>query len=140
MKLNFNISEFNISGDPIPEDVADKILHKHILPMQPVRDELGVPMFPSLKSSYRSEKWEHEHERSGESQHVFDGDGATDWTCKDFKEHKQQLFDLIIEYTEYTRIAIYETFIHCDYKKTSSGKRQIFKSNSKSKWKLIQEI
>jgi hypothetical protein len=55
--MNFNISEFNISGRPIPEKVADKILHKHIIPMQKVRDIMDVPIWPSAKSGYRSSRY-----------------------------------------------------------------------------------
>lgn len=140
MKLNFKISEFNISGEPIPEDIADKILKHHIQPMQDSRIELGFAIFPSLKSGYRSKEWEKIHDRSGTSQHVFTGKGATDWTCKSFKERKEELLESIIKNTKYTRIAIYNTFIHCDYKKTPSGKREIYTSNSKSGWTLLKTI
>lgn len=134
MKLNFTLSEFNISGNSIPEKVADKILHKHIVPMQPVREELGFAIYPSLKSAYRPLWWEKENDRSGTSQHTFigegevegDGDGATDWTCYDFKNNKEDLLESIIKHTKYTRISIYSSFIHCDYKKTGSGKRELF--------------
>lgn len=138
MKLNFKLSEFNISGEPIPEEVADKILHKHILPMQPVREELNIPMFPSLKSGYRSVWWEKTHGRSGGSQHTFIEDGATDWTCQDFQDHKDQMLESMIKHTDYTRIAIYDGFIHADYKPTKSGKREVYTSNSESKWKFLK--
>ena len=76
MTLNFKISEFNISGEDIPEEVADKLLHYHILPMQKVRDILGIPITASEKSGYRSEKWEHSKGRSGNSQHTFRARGS----------------------------------------------------------------
>lgn len=137
LKINFNISEFNISGRAIPESVADKILHHHILPMQSVREELDVPMWPSEKSGYRSEAWEKQRGRSGKSQHTFKGKGAVDWTCKNFIQNRQKLIKAIIEHTDYTRMALYDTFIHCDYKETSSGKRQVFSSTDDSRWTFI---
>lgn len=138
MKLNFKISEFNISGEAIPEVIADKILKHHIQPMQDVREELDYALFPSQKSGYRSKKWEIDHERSGTSQHVFDGKGAVDWTCNSFTERKKELLDSIIKHTEYTRIAIYEGFLHCDYKPTDQNKRQLFENEydeEKEEWK-----
>lgn len=140
MKFNFTLSEFNISGEKIPEDVADKILEYHIIPMQIVRDKLGVSIWPSLKSGYRSSKWERKRGRSGKSQHCFRGKGAVDITCKDFSVTGVTLLDLIVEHTQYTRMAVYRSFIHCDYKPTKSGKRQIFKSDSSSKWTLTKEL
>ena len=136
-KINFRISEFNISSKPIPQTVCDKILHFHILPMQPVRDEMKIPIYPSQKSGYRSIAWEKRHGRKGKSQHTFKGKGAVDWTCKDFTKNQKTLLRKIIDHTEYTRMAIYETFIHCDYKETPTGRRQIFKSTPNSKWTFI---
>ena len=140
MKLNFKISEFNISGETIPEVIADKILKYHIQPMQDVREELGYAIFPSQKSGYRSRKWEIDHGRSGKSQHVFDGKGAVDWTCNVFIERKDELLDSMIKHTAYTRFAIYNGFIHADYKPTPSGNREVFISDSKSKWTFKEFI
>lgn len=137
LEINFNISEFNISGRPLPEKIADKILHYHIKPMQPVRDKLKIKMWPSLKSGYRSVAWEETHGRSGNSQHTFKEKGATDWTCEDFIQNKKEFLKEIIELTDYTRMAVYDSFIHCDYKDTPTGKRQIFKSDSASNWVFI---
>lgn len=135
MKLNFNISEFNISGKDIPQDVADKILHYHILPMQPVRNELGYWITASENSGYRSEEWEKSRDRSGNSQHTFKVKGAVDWTCEHFSKNKDEFLKAIIKHTNYTRIAVYNTFIHCDYKPTG-GKRQLFTSDASSNWKF----
>ena len=55
--MNFTISEFNISRKPIPQDIADKILKWHIVPMQRVRDIFGKAIWPSQKSGYRSKAW-----------------------------------------------------------------------------------
>lgn len=51
------------------------------------------------------------------------------------------LMDAIVEYTKYTRIAVYPdaNFIHCDYK-ANDGKRYIFTSNNRSQWRLIKTI
>jgi len=140
MKLNFKISEFNISGKPIPETVADKILKWHILPMQKVRDILGVAMWASQGSGYRSYEWELSKGRSGNSQHVFTGMGAVDWTCSDFANNKDKFLKLITDHTNYSRMAIYNSFIHCDYKPTPSGEREIYKSDSASNWELIKTL
>lgn len=138
MVKNFfkRISEFNISGKPIPEDVADKILEWHIFPMQRVRENFSSPIWASQKSGYRSPHWERTHGRSGNSQHCFRGMGAVDWTCKHFPLNKAEFLKKIIDYTDYTRIAMYNGFIHCDYKPTKSGHRELYSSDSASNWKF----
>jgi len=140
MKLNFNISDFNISGNPIPEQVADKILKWHIIPLQRVRDVFNGAIWASQKSGYRSRHWERSKGRSGNSQHVFLGKGAVDWTCRNFPSNHERLLELIIKETDYTRMAIYNSFIHCDYKSTPSGRREVYTSNSKSKWTLKETL
>lgn len=129
------ISEFNISGEPIPEQIADKILEYHITPMLKIATVLNI--YPSQKSSYRSLKWEMSKGRPGTSQHVFRGKGATDWTCDDFANNKEMLISLLISETNYTRITIYNSFIHCDYKGRT---RNLYKSNSQSQWELIKTL
>lgn len=140
ININFKISEFNISGKSIPEDIADKILKWHITPMIPVRVEIGTTVWASQSSGYRSTYWEKSRGRSGNSQHTFKGKGAVDWTCYNFTINKDVLLELIIKYTNYSRIAVYDNFIHCDYKVTSSGKRELYSSNSNSKWKFDKYI
>jgi len=140
MKLNFNISDFNISGNPIPEAIADKILKWHILPLQRVRDKLNLAVWASQKSGYRSVAWEKSKGRGGGSQHTFKGKGATDVTCHKFKDNKDRLIKLLIEETDYTRIAVYNSFVHCDYKQTNNGQRQLFESTPDSKWKFKKFI
>lgn len=137
MNINFKISEFNISGRPIPEKIADKILEYHIVPMQAVRDELQIAIWPSEKSGYRSKAWELSKGRSGTSQHTFQNKGAVDWTCENFTQNKKDLLQSIIDNTEYTRMAIYNSFIHCDYAATNTNKRQIFTSTPDSKWVFL---
>lgn len=140
------LKELIITGRKMIElEIADKLYQFHIFPMDAVRKELGVWITASLKSGYRPKWWERKKGRSGNSQHTFEdewtnGSGAVDWTCEDFEIHRYRFLDLIIERTHYTRIAVYEGFIHCDYKKTPSGKREIYKSNAKSEWVLEKII
>lgn len=127
--INFSTKEFCITGEVPPFEVIDKLWKYHILPMQEVRDELNKPITASSNSGYRPVEWEIIHGRSGNSQHTFKGKGAVDWTSEDLDE----LLRLIIELTHYTRIAVYNNFIHCDYA-AEDGKRYLFKSDSSSNW------
>ena len=136
MKPWATLKEFLITKPKtVPLSVADKLYWYHIFPMSPVREELGVSITASARSGYRPLWWERWKGRSGKSQHTFgqidkstfgDGKGAVDWTCKDFRLRFPDFLKLIIKHTEYTRIAIYPSFIHCDYKKTPSGKREVY--------------
>jgi len=149
MILQFKPSDFNISGKPIPQNVADKILNYHILPIQDVADCFTEEIFVSKKSGYRSWSWELAHKRSGTSQHCFgekqDGSfdplglGAVDWTCEDFKIMRGAFLSKLIEYTDYTRFCLYNGFIHCDYKPTPNGDRQLFEY-SEGKWEFIKNV
>ena len=130
----FKLSEFNISGQAIPEDVADKIYLYHIIPGNRVRDKLGLPMWPSENSGYRPRWWELHRGRSSDSQHVFKAKGAVDWNCKDFHQNHWLLLKFLIEETEYTRFAIYPTFIHCDY--AIQGERWVFND----KWERLYSV
>jgi hypothetical protein len=140
MRLNFNISEFVIDGKPVPVEITDKILHYHIMPLQAVRNALGVAIWPSQNSGYRSKEWELSHGRSGNSQHCFKGKGAVDLT---FSGDIDKLLDAVIEHTEYTRMAVYydnnTPFIHCDYK-SDDGKRYVYKSTPASNWTFIKNV
>lgn len=135
MNLNFNISEFCITDDPIEQNIANMILKWHILEIQKVRDYLDRPVLVSRNSGYRPYQYELIKGRSGNSQHTFKeihnhGVGAADYTLT-FKGNKeeelQELFEAIRDYTNYKRIAIYpdKFFIHCDY---ASNQRQLFKA------------
>ena len=134
----YTIKQFNISGEPIPEDVADKIVRYHMYPVWDVALEFKA--YPSDNSSYRSVKWEKSKGRSGNSQHTFKGKGATDWTCEYFDNKKEELLKSLIENTDYIRFAVYNTFIHCDYKDTHNGKRLVFESDSSSNWTFIKFV
>lgn len=131
------LQEFIITGSAnISAEIADKLYQFHIMPMQPVRETLGVWLTASEHSGYRPRQWELKKGRSGNSEHTFTGKGAVDWTCKDFVKNKSKLLELIIKHTSYTRICIYDGFIHCDYKLTKSEHREVYTSNSKSQWKF----
>ena len=130
----------------VPLSVADKIYWYHILPMSKVRDELGIPITASQLSGFRPLWWEKTKGRSGKSQHTFGqidkstfdttSLGAIDWTCQDFATRFPDLLKLIIKHTEYTRIAVYKGFIHCDYRDTPSGKREVYNSDASSNWEF----
>lgn len=141
----FKIQEFLIDKrKTVPNDIADKLYWYHIIPMIPVRAKLGVPITASQFSGFRPLWWEKWKGRSGKSQHTFgqidkntfdkESKGAVDWTCKDFMLRFPDLLQLMIEHTEYTRFAIYKSFIHADYKPTASGKREVYNSDASSNW------
>lgn len=140
MKLYFEFKELVIDGSSIPVDVAQKLLTYHMIPVSVVREKLGTSMTASQKSGYRPYEWEIARGRSGNSQHTFKGKGAIDWTCKNFRGNKQNLLELLVQYTDYTRFAVYNNFIHCDYKTTSTGKREIYTSTPASVWTLKKTI
>jgi len=130
-----NISDFNITGEAIPEDVADKIVKHHLVHLWEVEKVLPYEVFVSAKSGYRSYKYELSKGREGNSQHCFFGKGAADITCEDFKENKEELLQALIDKTSYTRFAIYNSFIHCDHAHQIDN-RWLFNSN----WERIREL
>ena len=142
----FKFEEFIITGEPIPVNVATKIMIHHIIPAVAVREALGLPIWPSLKSCFRPYQWEIKQKRSGDSQHCFgqkkdgtfneESKGACDWTCKDFPTNKDKLLQALIDNTEYTRLAVYPTFIHGDYAKTKSGSREVFNQDWVTQYKI----
>lgn len=155
MAIYFKISDLNISGEAIPEKIADKILEHHIIPMSRVQEKTPFMVYPSFSvkgqpSGFRSYWWEIARGRGGGSQHCFGQKksgvvyenelGAVDWTCEDFDENKESLLEHIINETNYIRMAVYNTFIHCDYKDTNQGKRLLFDSDSSSNWNFIKFV
>lgn len=152
-QVPFSLSEFCIDGvASCPNDVREKIWKYHISPVLNVRKKMGVGITASEKSCYRPFKWEIKKGRSGNSQHTFgvgkDEEvrehhlGACDWTIakrdKFFKDHLRHLHKLLIEDTLYTRICLYPTFIHCDYK-ARDGKKYLF-VEEEGKWVLDKKI
>lgn len=111
----FLLSEFCITDDDVPLEVADKLLRYHILPMLPVRERLGFPIWASQRSGYRPYEYEIAKGRSGNSEHCFRGKGSIDWTCH--RENLEKLYNALLE-LPYERICLYPNngFIHADYK------------------------
>lgn len=150
---HYKISDFCISNVDIPEVIADRILLYHLLPMNAVEDATPFHVFPSYSvkgqpSGWRPYFWEIARGRSGGSQHTFgqrktkvlDEKGGCDITCEDFKNNKNALLEALIENTSYLRFAVYDTFIHADYKDTHNGKRLLFNSTISSKWTFVKFV
>lgn len=113
MSNDFTISEFLIDkSEQLTYQVADKILLNHVSIIQPIRDIMQCPIWPSENSGYRSIQWEKLHGRSGNSQHCFRESGATDYTCE--LSRLNELFELL-KASRYMRVCLYPTFIHCDH-------------------------
>jgi len=111
------ISDLIISGKNVPIEIADKILEYHIKPMEHVQKYHEGDITCSQRSGYRPPIYEKKKGRSTTGQHCFIEKGATDWTTNG---DLNDLLDMIIENTDYTRLTIYieSNFIHSDYKKT----------------------
>lgn len=137
-RLYFSISELCITPNKIPLHVANKLLKYHIWPMQDIRKMLNKPIWASQSSGYRPRQYEIDRGRSGNSQHVFSGKGAVDWTCEDVDD----LVELLLEHSRYSRICWYPNnrFIHCDYKNEDKGRYYYNCKSPTSKWKLIHKI
>lgn len=144
-RVPFSIDEFCIVGaDQTPQHIKEKIWRYHISPVINVRHKIDLPLTASEKSCYRPFKWEIERGRSGLSQHTFgEGQddeenhlGACDWTFHNQKDitldNINSLFRLLMKETKYTRLCVYPTFIHCDYK-MRNGTRQVFECPD-NKW------
>ena len=143
------LTDFNISSQPMPEHVVDMIQLYHHYPLYRVNECSLLNVYPSANSGYRPFWWEKARGRSGTSQHCFgernDGTfnkknkGATDITCDDFANNKAELFEALKDYTNYTRLCMYNTFIHADYKNEDGG-LQVFRIASNGKWEYIETI
>lgn len=142
-EVPFSLSEFCIDGvGNTPDSVKEKIWRYHICPVINVRHDIDLPLTASEKSCYRPFKWEIEQGRSGNSEHTFKGLGACDWTFYN-KKHKtpenlSKLYYSLMAHTKYTRIAIYKTFIHCDYG-IDDGYRYLFDAKSDG-WKFVDKV
>lgn len=133
MSNNFTISEFIIDhSEPVDLAVVDKILKYHIPVIQGIRDVLLCPIWPSENSGYRSVSWEHSHGRSGNSQHCFRGKGAVDYTCD--RSRLDELFTLLCK-SDYMRICLYRTFVHCDYR---GDEKKVFKCETGNQWVQVK--
>ena len=130
-----NISDFNITGKPIPQDIADKIVKYHLIDLWEVEKVLPYEIFISQNSGYRPYSYEIAKGRKGNSQHCFFGKGAADITCENFKENKEELLKALIEKTGYTRFAVYNSFCHVDFAHQIDN-RWVFNS----KWERLYEV
>jgi len=123
----FKLTEFCITNDPIPQAIADKILHNFIVPLNAVRAQIGLPIVVSKHAGWRPEYYELKKKRSGKSQHTFVGKGAADLYCHDLI----RLGFLLRKATKFTRICYYynNKFFHVDYKK-EVGPAQLYLCDS----------
>ena len=150
MRNQNKVSDFIIDGKPTNPIIIDKIVKYHLNPINEINKTFIERIYPSVKSSFRSYLWEKSKGRSGASQHCFgenkdlkvnkDALGATDWTCDNINRFKPQLLDALIKGTNYTRLCVYNTMIHGDYKPTEGGKRRLYNINSNGGWVFVKEI
>jgi len=114
LKIYFNIDEFCITKGMIPQEIANKILY-HISIINPIRVELGHPIYVSKNSGYRPKWYELSRGRSGNSEHCYVNKGAADYTCR--KSDIRMLLHELLN-SEYMRVCYYpnDNFIHCDLK------------------------
>ncbi len=130
-----NLSSYDIAGKGLPDKVETKVLVCHIAPLKLLEEHLGFDLFVSIKSGYRSVKWEKDHGRSGRSQHTYSNLGAVDLTFDDFNNKKDEVIQALADRTKYTRVAIYNSFLHIDYKNPQS-ERWLYDYN----WKRIRRL
>ena len=144
----FAPSDFIISyKTPVLPVIIDRIFWYHLIPLNKVQARLTFKVRVSYStkgqpSGYRPFWWEKQKGRSGNSEHTF-GDrgsdennedqvvnskGGCDITCDNFADNKDALLQALIDETDYTRFAVYNTFIHADYKDTYKNKRQLFRT------------
>lgn len=121
-----DIKSYDIKGDGLPAKVETVAYVAHMAPLILVQEYIkakyhdDIKIYVSLKSSYRSVEWEKAKGRSGYGEHTYNYLGACDVTCDNFKENKDLLLEALISVTRYTRLAIYNGFIHGDYKNAQS--------------------
>tara|TARA_R110000782_G_scaffold266983_1_gene361929 strand:+ start:739 stop:1191 length:453 start_codon:yes stop_codon:yes gene_type:complete len=150
MKNQVKISEFIIDGKPTDVNIIDKIEKYHRIPINKINETFVERIYPSQTSSFRTYQWEVSKGRSGASQHCFGQNknltvdanklGATDWTCKHFSTFKEQLLQELINKTNYTRLCVYNSFIHGDYKVHPTRKRRLYTVDSKGNWIFKENI
>lgn len=113
-----DIKSYDIEGKGLPSNVELKVRAIHIPALSIIEDNMPfyVKLYVSIKSAYRSKEWEKSKGRSGYSEHTFSNLGAVDVTCDNFHKNKDRLLQELIDRSPYTRIAVYQNFIHCDLK------------------------
>lgn len=116
------IESFDITGKGFDKNVEQMVRVCHMEPLKKVEAAIEkncgllIKLYVSLKSSWRPVWWEKLKKRSGYSSHTYNFMGATDITCDDFKNNWPTLLEYLIKETSYTRLAVYNGFIHGDYK------------------------
>lgn len=130
-----NLSSYDIAGKGLPDKVKTKILVCHMTPLDALEGVLGFSLGVSIKSGYRSPEWERKHGRSGRSQHTYGHLGAVDLTFDNFNDRKDEVIEALSLNTYYTRIAIYNSFLHIDYKNPQS-ERWLYDY----KWKRLRRL
>lgn len=121
-----DIKNYDIRGDGLPAKVETVAYVAHMAPLIAAENYINekyncdIKLYVSLKSSYRNTAWEKSKGRSGYSEHTYNFLGACDITCDNFKENQAILLEALIAVTRYTRLAIYNAFIHGDYKNAQS--------------------
>jgi len=114
------IENYNITDKPFDKKVEQVVRACHMNYLvhidRLIHKKHGFNVYVSLKSSWRPKWWEHQKGRSGRSEHSYGFLGATDITCDLFKKNRHILLDHLIKHTSYTRLAVYDGFIHADYK------------------------
>jgi len=140
------ISDLCIRDKDIPLSVADAILECHIRPMEKIHQRLKIKA--SERSGYRSLDYELSKDRSGTSQHTFEdtwlnGAGAVDWGLVEWSQIDfKRLTALILDGTDYQRICVYRSFIHCDFKQGSryNGQKELYQSDDLSNWEFVKYV
>jgi len=115
----FGIKEFNTSNAELKEEIKVKIIENFINPLNPIRIAFGKFIF--VRSGYRPELYNKQVGGGKHSQHLFKSKGACDISptksgVKPTKADMDLLETVLIESGQFTRIARYKTFFHCDYK------------------------
>ena len=144
---HFKPSDFVINNAAVPKVIIDRIFEFHLQPLNLLQDHCPFEVKVSENSCFRPYSYELSRNRSGNSQHAFgqilneilDSKGACDITCEDFKTNQYALLAALIEYTDYIRFAVYNSFIHADYKDLYNGTRRLFKNES-SGWKFVKNL
>jgi len=121
----------------VPLHVADMLHLYHFSTLNPIREDLGVPIIISKHSGFRYYDWEIMKGRSGRSQHTFGQrfDGTFDPQCAgalDLTSDKLlELLRLLRIFSTYKRICYYEKdgFIHGDFRSIVEGKRRYYEYN-----------
>ena len=114
------IESYDITGNGFPKKVEQVVRACHMNYLMYIdrlmHKEHMVRVYVSQKSSWRPTWWERSKGRSGLSEHTYGFLGATDITCDLFTKNKHLLLEYLIKHTSYTRFAVYDGFIHADYK------------------------